>query len=179
MNPRPDLGWEQGVLRGRWLGSVRSLNAQGHLEVAGLRVPGQLQASAVTADLAADHGKADLHALIRGLRIPGSQPKLLEVDPVKIDASIQLNDPSRRVELTATHRLFTLKGQAVTAKEQSATLELRVPNLTPLAAYAGQDLHGSAVLNAQLAGYPAATRIKLDANAALTPGTANLGRCTG
>ena len=171
MSPRPDLGWEQGVLRGRWLGSVRSLNAQGHLEVAGLRVPGQLQASAVTADLAADHGKADLHALIRGLRIPGSQPKLLEADPVKIDASVQLDDPSRRVELTATHRLFTLKGQAVTAKEQSATLELRLPNLTPLATFAGQDLHGSAVLNAQLAGYPAATRIKLDANAALTPGT--------
>jgi translocation and assembly module TamB len=171
MSPRPDLGWQRGVLRGRWLGSVRSLNAQGHLEVAGLRVPGQLQAAALTADLAADHGKADLHALIQGLRIPGSQPKLLEADPVKIDASIQIDDPSRRVELTATHRLFTLKGQAVTAKEQSATLELRLPNLTPLAAYAGQDLQGSAVINAQLAGYPGATRVKLDANASLTPGT--------
>jgi translocation and assembly module TamB len=171
MSPRPDLGWERGVLRGRWLGSLRSLNADGHLEVARLRVPGQLQVAALSADLAAERGKADLHALIQGLRIPGSQPKLLEADPVKIDASVRLDDPARRVEVTASHRLFDLKGQAITAGEQSATLDLRLPNLTPLAAYAAQDLRGSAVINAQLAGYPATTRIKLDANATLTPGT--------
>jgi translocation and assembly module TamB len=171
MSPRPDLSWERGVVRGRWLGSIRSLNATGHLEVAGLRVPGQLQSSAVTADVAADHGKADLHARVQGLRIPGPQPKLLEADPVKIDASIRLDDPKRPTELSASHRLFTLKGQAVTAGEQNASLELRLPNLTPFAAYAGQDLRGSAVITAQLAGYPAATRIKLEANAALTPGS--------
>ena len=171
MSPRPDLGWERGVLRGRWRGSVRTLNAEGHLEVAGLRVPGQLQAAALTADIGADGGKADLHALIQGLKIPGSQPKLLETDPVKIDGSIRLDEPSRPVELTVSHRLFSLKGQAVTAGEQSSTLELRLPNLAPLAAYAGQNLRGSAVIEAQLSGYPAATRIKLDANAALTPGT--------
>ena len=169
-SPRPDLGWERGVLQGHWRGSVRSLNAEGHLEVARLRIPGQMQAAALSADLAADRGKTELHALIQGLRIPGSQPKLLEADPVKIDATVRLDDPARRVELTASHRLFALKGQAVTAGEQSSTLELRLPNLAPLAAYAAQDLRGSAVINAQLAGYPAATRIKLDANAALTPG---------
>jgi translocation and assembly module TamB len=171
MSPRPDLAWERGVLRGRWRGSVRSPNAAGHVEIARLRVPGQLQAASLNADLAADGGKADLHALIQGLRIPGSQPRLLEADPVKIDASVRLDDPARRVELTAAHRLFALHGQAVTAGEQSATVELRLPNLAPVAAYASQDLRGSAVINAQLAGYPAATRIKLDANAALTPGT--------
>ena len=48
--------------------------------------------------------------------------------------------PARRVELTASHRLFGLKGQAVTAGEQSATMELRLPNLAPLAAYAAQEL---------------------------------------
>lgn len=171
VSPRPDLGWERGVLRGRWLGSLRSLNADGHLEVTRLRVPGQLQAAALSADVAAVQGRADLHALIQGLKIPGSQPKLLETDPVKIDASVRLDDPARRVELTASHRLFGIKGQAVTAGEQSAALELRLPNLVPFAAYAAQDLRGSAVINAQLAGYPAVTRIKLDANATLTPGT--------
>ena len=171
MSPRPDLGWERGVLRGRWLGSLRSLNADGHLEVARLRVPGQFQVATLSADLSAARGKADLHALIQGLRIPGSQPKLLEADPVKIEASVRLDDPARRVEVTASHRLFGLKGQAITAGEQSATLELRLPNLTPLAAYAAQDLRGSALIDAQLSGYPATTRIKLDANATLTPGT--------
>jgi translocation and assembly module TamB len=171
MSPRPDLGWERGVLRGRWRGSVRSLNAVGHLEVVRLRIPGQLQAAALNADLSADHGKADLHTQIQGLRIPGSQPRLLEADPLKIDASVRLDDPARPVELTASHRLFALKGQAITAGEQSATLQVRLPSLAPLAAYAAQDLRGSALINAQLAGYPAAMRIKLDANAELAPGT--------
>jgi len=170
MSPRPGLGWARAVLRGRWHGSVRAPTAEGHLEIAQLRVPGQVQAAALTADLAADQGKADLHALIQGLRIPGSQPRLLEADPVKLDASVRLDDPARRVEFSASHRLFDLKAQAVTAGTQSATLVLRLPNLTPLAAYAAQDLRGSALVNAQLSGYPTATRIKLDASAALTPG---------
>jgi translocation and assembly module TamB len=179
MSPRPDLAWERGVLRGRWRGSVRSPNAEGHVEIVRLRVPGQLQAASLSADLAADGGKADLHALIQGLNIPGSQPRLLEADAVKIDASVRLDDPKRRVTLTASHRLFALQGQAVTAGEQSATLELRLPNLAPLAAYASQELRGSAVINAQLAGYPAATRIKLDANMALTPGPQVWARAVG
>jgi translocation and assembly module TamB len=171
MSPRPDLAWERGMLRGRWRGSVRSPNAAGRLEIARLRVPGQLRAASLSADLAADGGKAELHTLIQGLQIPGSQPRLLESDPVKIDASVRLDDPARRVDLTASHRLFALKGQAVTAGEQSATLELRLPNLAPFAAYAAQDVRGSAVINARLAGYPAATRIKLDADAALMQGS--------
>jgi len=170
MSPRPDLGWERGVLRGRWRGSISSPTAEGHLDVVRLRVPGQVQVAGLNADVTADHGKADLHAVLQGLKIPGSQPRLLEADPVKIDASLRLDDPARRIDLTASHRLFALKGQAVTAGEQSANLEVRLPNLSPLAAYVAQDLRGSALIHAQLAGYPAATRIKLDADAALMPG---------
>ncbi len=88
MSPRPDLGWEKGTLHGRWHGSFQSPTAEGHLEVTRLRVPGELQAAALSADIAADRGKADLHALVQGLRVPGSQPRLLEADPLKIDASL-------------------------------------------------------------------------------------------
>jgi translocation and assembly module TamB len=167
MNPRPDLGWERAVLNGRWHGSVKSPNAEGHLEVTHLRVPGSAQAAALTADLAANLGNAELHALARGLRIPGAQPRLLEDDPLKIDASVRLDDPARRLEVTASHRLFALHG---TAGEQSATVELRLPNVTPFAAYAAQDLRGSAVINARLSGYPSATQMKLEASAVLIPG---------
>jgi translocation and assembly module TamB len=170
MTPRPDLGWEQAVLTGRWRGSIKAPTAQGHLEVIRLRVPGSLQAAAVNADIAAEGGAAQLHALIKGLRVPGSQPRLLESDPVKIDASVRLDDPTRRVALTAAHRLISVKGQAVTAGAQSATVEIRLPNIAPFAAYAGQELRGSAVINAQAAGYPAATQLQLDASAALERG---------
>jgi translocation and assembly module TamB len=170
MTPRPDLAWEQGVLTGRWRGSIKAPTAQGHLEVTRLRVPGSLQAASVDADIAADGGTAQLHALIKGLRVPGSQPRLLESDPVKIDASVRLDDPARRVTLTAVHRLISLKGEAVTAGAQSATAEIRLPNIAPFAAYAGQELRGSALINVQAAGYPAATQLQLDASAALERG---------
>jgi translocation and assembly module TamB len=171
MTPRPDLTWERASLRGRWHGSVKSPTAEGHLEVTQLRLPGETQIAALNAEIAADLGKSELHALVGGLRIPGAQPRLLEGDPVKVDALLRLDDPARRVELTASHRLFTLRGQAVTAGEQSATVEVRLPNVTPFAAIAGQELRGSAVVDAQLNGYPAATHMKLDASAALTPGS--------
>jgi translocation and assembly module TamB len=179
VNPRPDLGWERAVLNGRWHGKVKSPNAEGHLEVTHLRVPGGAQAAALTADLAANLGNAELHALARGLRIPGAQPRLLEDDPLQIDASVRLDDPARRLEVTASHRLFALRGQAVTAGEQSATVELRLPNVTPFAAYAAQDLRGSAVINARLSGYPGATQIKLDASSALIPGAQVWARAIG
>jgi translocation and assembly module TamB len=171
MSPRADLGWERGLLRGRWRGDLSSPSAEAHLEVARLRVPGQLRAAALNADVTADRGKADLHAVLVGLLIPGSQPKLFEADPVKIEASVRLDDPARRVELSASQRLFSLKGRAVTAGEQSAEMEVRLPNLAPLAVFIAQDLRGSALIHAQVAGYPGATRIKLDGDAALTPGT--------
>ncbi len=179
MNPRPDLGWERAVLNGRWHGKVKAPNAEGHLELAHLRVPGGAQAATLSADLAANLGKAELHALARGLKIPGAQPRLLEDDPLQIDASVRLDDPARRLEVTASHRLFALRGQAVTAGEQSATVELRLPNVTPFAAYAAQDLRGSAVINARVSGYPGATQIKLDASAALIPGAQVWARAVG
>jgi translocation and assembly module TamB len=170
MSPRPDLSWERALLRGRWHGNLKSPNAEGHLEVTRLRMPGETQMAALTADVAATRGNAELHALVLGLKIPGAQPRLLEDDPVKIEASVRLDDPARPLVLSASHRLFSLHGHAVTAGKQSATVELKLPNVTPFAVYAAQDLHGSAVINAQLEGYPPATHIKLDASAALIPG---------
>jgi translocation and assembly module TamB len=169
MSPRPELSWERAVLHGRWHGNLKSPAADGHLDVTRLRIPGA-QMAALNADVAADSGKAELHAVVRGLKIPGAQPRLLEDDPVKIEAAVRLDDPARRLTLSASHRLFSLRGQAVTAGAQSASVELRLPNVTPFAAYAAQDLRGSAVINAQLDGYPSATHIKLEASTALIPG---------
>ncbi|MDP9007117.1 MAG: translocation/assembly module TamB domain-containing protein [Pseudomonadota bacterium] len=179
MNPRPDLGWEHAVLNGRWHGNVKSPKAEGHLAATRLRMPGNTQVAALTADLAANLGNAELHALARGLRIPGAQPRLLEDDPLQIDASVRLDDPARRLEVAASHRLFSLRGQAVTAGEQSATVELRLPNVMPFAAYAAQELRGSALINARLSGYPGALQIKLDASGALIPGAQIWARAVG
>lgn len=178
VNPRPDVGWEHAVLNGRWHGNMKSPNAEGHLALTRLHAPGT-QVAALTADLAANLGSAELHALARGVTIPGSLPRLLESDPVKIDASVRLDDPARRLDVSVSHRLFSLQGQAVTAGDQSATVDLRLPNLAPFAAYAAQDLRGSAVIHAHLSGYPSATQIRLDATGALIPGPQIWARAVG
>jgi translocation and assembly module TamB len=170
MTPRPDLAWQSIALQGHWRGSIKSPTAEGHIEVDRLRLPGDEQLEALRADVAADQGIAQLHATISGLRIPGPAPRLLESNPLKIDASLRLDDPNRRVALTATHRLVSLSGEAVTAGKQSAAFVLRIPELAPFAAVAGQAVHGSAVINAKVDGYPKVVRLNIDADAVLKPG---------
>ena len=125
----------------------------------------------MNAEIAADLGNAELHARIVGLRVPGQQPLLLEGDPVKIDATARLDDPARPVEVTASHPLFFLQGQAVTAGKQSAAVEVRLPNVAPFAALGGLELRGSAAANAKFDGYPKAAHLKLDVASVLEPGT--------
>jgi translocation and assembly module TamB len=57
------------------------------------------------------------------------------------------------------------------ADKRSATLELRLPDLSPLAALGGQNVRGSALVKAQLRLDAAATHLTLDASAALRGGT--------
>jgi translocation and assembly module TamB len=169
MNPRPDLKWDRAVLRASWHGSVKSPTAQGHLEMTGLAAPGGTQLAALSADLDADLGRAALHAVMSGLLIPGEQPRLFENDAIRIEASVRLDDATRPVEVTASHRLFSLHAHAITQGKQSATVELRLPDLMPFAAFLGQDIRGSAIVNAQL-DEPAAPHVKLTASASLVPG---------
>jgi translocation and assembly module TamB len=171
--PRPDLAWERASVRGRWHGSVKAPRADGHIEIDRLRLPGGTQLAALSGDLTADAGKAALHAVIRGLRIPGPRPKLLEDSPVTLDASIRLDAATRPLDLTASHRLFALQASAETAAagKRTATLELRLPNVGELAALAGQEVRGTALVKARLREEGTATRLTLETGAALRAGT--------
>jgi translocation and assembly module TamB len=172
MAPRADLAWERAALRGRWQGSVKAPSANGHLEIINLKIPGGAQLASLNADAAAEHGNAELHALITRLKIPGQESTLLEEDPVKIDATARLDDPKRQVSVTASHRLFSLQGRAITAGKPSAAVEVQLPNVAPFAALGGLDMHGRASVNAEIDGFPPnAAHIKLDADAVLESGT--------
>lgn len=175
LSPRPGLSWARASVRGRWHGSITAPRAQGHIEIDQLRLPGQWQLAGVNGDLTADSGTATLHALIVGLRIPGMRPQLLEDAPVKIVASMRLDEAARPLDLAASHRLFSLHALAKTAADgaakRSAKLELRLPDLTPLAALAGGNVRGSALVKALLHDDGTATRLTVDANAALRVGT--------
>jgi translocation and assembly module TamB len=175
LTPRPDIAWEHASVRGRWHGSVKAPRADAHVEADHLRLPGGTELATLSGDLTADSGRAELHALIGGLRIPGPRPQLLDGGPVKIDASMRLDDAARPLDVLAAHRLFSLHASAATAAatagERSATLELRLPDLGPFAAIGGQNVRGSAIVKAQLRNDAAATHLTLDASAALRVGT--------
>ncbi len=92
LQPREDLGWDSASLKGRWHGSLNAPVADGHVEFVKLRVPGGTQMARLNADLAASSGKATLQALVEGLLIPGPEPRLLRDSPVKIEASLRLDE---------------------------------------------------------------------------------------
>ncbi len=172
VSPRPDLRWQRVALEGRWRGAFTDPDAEGHLEVEKLLLPGGTQIAALHADLAAGSGVITLKGLVDGLRIPGPAPSLLEKDPLKIDAAWRVKEAARPLSMTAAHRLFSLQAQAVTAGDQSATLDLKLPSVAPFAALAGQDVRGDAAIKAQIRRRGSGLALDLDADAGISGGTA-------
>jgi translocation and assembly module TamB len=173
MRPRPDLAWQRLDLRGRWHGNISTPVADGHLEIDKLSLAGGTALAALKATLAANAGLLTVSAVVDGLAIPGPNPRLLQRGPLKIDAAMHLNDPTRPIQLVAAHRLFSLRAQAVTAGQQSASLDLRLIDLTPFAALGGQDVSGSAAIKAQFTRSPTEIRLALNADANIAGGTAS------
>ena len=175
MSPRPDLSWDGVAVQGRWHGNLKTPTADGHVDVTKLQLPGGIQLAALRADATAGGGRAALKALVEGLQIPGPQPRLFAASPLNVDATIQLNDPARPLDISATHRLFSLSAhagmQAQHDEKRSATVEIRLPDLAPWAALGGQNVRGSALIKAQLQNGGAATGFVLDADAAISGGT--------
>ena len=172
MTPYPGLSWEGVSLQGRWHGTVKRPSAQGHLQARQLQVPGGTQLAALDANLAADGGLLTVRATVDGLMIPGPQPRLFQDAPLQLQATAHLSDADRPLDMTATHRLFTLQAHAITAGKQSAQLDLRLPDVAPFAALGGQKVRGSATINAHIARDSASTRLTADANATIDGGTA-------
>ena len=172
MTPRPGLSWQSIDLQGRWHGSVKAPAADGHLLIKQLQIPGDTRLADLNANLQASNGLLKAHAVLTGLVIPGPQPKLFEDAPLSIDATAHLGDPKRPVDLTAAHKLFALQAHAMTAGDQSAELELRLPDVTPFAAFADQKVTGSATLKAHVAHDSRATHLTADVNANIEGGSA-------
>jgi translocation and assembly module TamB len=172
--PRADLGWDRASANGRWHGSLKSPHADAHVEADQVRLPGGTLLAALKADLTADSGAAALHALVGGLQLPGPQPRLLRDSPLTIDASMRLDQSARPLEVTATHRLFSLHALTditpASEGKRAVALELKLPDLSPLAALGGQTVRGSALIKAQVEIEADTTRLSLTAAAALGAG---------
>jgi len=170
MTPRTGLSWQRIALQGHWRGAVTAPQADGRVEIEALQIPGGAALAALEANLNADRGALAVHATAAGLVLPGPRPRLLADSALRVDANVQLNAPTRPLQLTANHRLFALQLSAVTTGAQSATFDLRLPDLAPLAALAGQSLRGRSELQGTLKESSAATQLDLQANTELVGG---------
>jgi translocation and assembly module TamB len=173
VSPRPDLKWQRLVLTGDWHGSFTSPTAAGHLEADRLELPGGTAVGGVRADLAARGGTLGLKGEVSALRIPGPAASLFEKDPFKIDASMRLDEPTRPLTLALAHPLLALKADAVTAGAQRATLDVRVPDVTPFAALGAQDVRGDATIKARIERRSRGIGLDLDLRAGIAGGSAS------
>jgi len=73
-----------------------------------------------------------LESYLSGRWVRGEGVETRLVDPVKGDELAMAS--SKGVDLTAAHKLFALQAHAITAGDESAELELRLPDVTPFAA---------------------------------------------
>jgi translocation and assembly module TamB len=172
MAPFDGLGWESVDLRGKFHGPFTRPTADGHLLVKSLYAPGGTALSNLTARLTASAGHASLDASVDGLSIPGPQPSLLKDSPLTLSAAVQLDDPARPLRLKASHKLFSLQGTALTAGKQSAQLELRLPDVAPLAALGGQKVRGDALIEAHAKLSGSTTTLNVDVSGNLDGGDA-------
>ena len=163
MAPRPELSWQRIALRGRWQGTVSAPHASGRLEVVSLQSSGGMGLATLNADLNADGGDLALHATAEGLVLSGPQPRLLADSPLRVDATLHLKDDARPLEVSADHRLFLLQARANTAGALSATFDLRLRELAPLAAIAHQSIRGTSEIKGTVKQSSTTTRLDLDA----------------
>ena len=151
MSPWPGIAWRRVALRGRWVGSVAAPRATAVLDLEGLELADGAQLGSLQANLAADGRVMRLRATAAGIVLSGSQPQLLRGSPLNLNATLHLDAPGRPLQLTLTHRLLDADIQAVTAGSRSATFDLRLHDLAPLAAAYHEDIRGTMSLAGKVA----------------------------
>jgi len=171
MTPRPDVAWQGVTLQAHVQGPFAKPDATGELRIDGLAAAGAAVGRLV-ADVQGNAGRIGLHATADGVRLPGPNPAVLAAAPVVLDADARLDDPARPVSFTLAHPLLSIKGDARTGGDISANADVSAPDLTPLAALGGVDLHGSTALHLQAATAAGVTRVEADGKVVVTGGLA-------
>ncbi|HEX8756021.1 MAG TPA: translocation/assembly module TamB domain-containing protein, partial [Steroidobacteraceae bacterium] len=151
MSPKPGLAWRRVLLQGRWVGPESAPHATGVLDIEGLELSDGTQLGSLKANLNADGRVLTLRATASGIILTGSQPQLLKGSPLEVDATWHLDAAGRPLELKVTHQLLDLTARAITAGSRSATFDLRLRDLGPLAAAYHQSIGGTMSLTGKVA----------------------------
>lgn len=151
MSPRPGLGWRRVAMQGRWVGPVAAPRATSVVDLEGLELPDGAGLGSLRANLASDGRILTVHATAGDILLAGSQPQLLASSPLDVKATLHFDAAGRPLELTLTHQLLDLDVHAITVGSRSATFDVRLRDLSALAATYHQDIRGTMSLSGKVA----------------------------
>ena len=151
MSPKPGVAWRRVALQGRWTGPVTAPHATSVLDLEGLELTDGAHLGSLRANLDADGRVLTLRATADGIILAGSQPQLLQGSPLNLNATWHLDATGRPLQLSLTHQLLDLNVQAVTSGSRSATFDVRLHDLSTLAAPYHQDIRGTMSLSGKVA----------------------------
>ena len=171
MTPRPDLSWQSIALAAKADGPFIRPAVSGTIDVDALKAAGA-SASHIMAKIQGDSGTLRLRAALARIRIPGPRPDLLASAPVQVMAEVRLDQPDRPIHFSLAHPLITAEGDAATAGRLHGNLKVDLANLAPVAALAGLDLQGHAVLDLTAAIQDRTTRLDANGTVGITGGMA-------
>lgn len=167
MTPKPGLSWKRIALQGRVHGPLETPQARATVDLEGLTLPDGAQLGSLQADAAADGHVLTVRATATALMLPPSQPQLLQESPLTLEAALRLDAADRPLQLTVRHRLLELQAHAATRGPRSATFELRLPDLAPIAALYRQQLRGALMLSGSMSQSGDVTRADISGTGSL------------
>ena len=170
MQLRPDLSWQAIALDTKVRGTFSKPNADGKLLIDNLNAAGA-SVRAISMNVQGNAGEVQVRGELKGLRLPGPHPGLLESAPLALQANVRLDTPQRPVLFTLKHPLIAAEGKALTdGGDLRADMALDLPDLKPLAALGGLDLQGKTSLTLHVASQGDAIKLDTDGTLGVTGG---------
>ncbi|HET6182550.1 MAG TPA: translocation/assembly module TamB domain-containing protein [Acetobacteraceae bacterium] len=145
MTPRPGLSWSSVAVTADANGPFTAPDLNADISIVALQV-GAAGAGRIALTAAGNAGDIKIDGAIDGLTVPGKQPDLFAAAPVRLVAEAKLRTKGEPVTFAISHPLLQAEGDALLA-EELARIKITAPDLAPLAAAAGEQLGGHAVLS--------------------------------
>ncbi|HLK71617.1 MAG TPA: translocation/assembly module TamB domain-containing protein, partial [Steroidobacteraceae bacterium] len=144
--PAPGLSWKRIALQARVRGTLARPQVNGNLELAGLILPDGAQLGSFHASASADEHALHVQGQATDLLLPPPLQQLPLDAPLTLVGTLGLDAPDRPLELTVTQRLLALQAHVATQGPRSASFQVHLPDLAPIAALYGQQLRGTMTL---------------------------------
>jgi translocation and assembly module TamB len=141
MRPGAGLAWRSLALTGHVHGAFAAPRVKASLRIVDLQFA-RSQIAQLSADLTGDGSALGLKGAASGVRIPGAHPDIFAGTPITIEAKADPGNESLTFSLL--HPLVAIRGRADTHNALHVAATALVTDAAPFAAFANEDIGGSA-----------------------------------